>query len=96
MKVSPQKFFCYCAQFQEILIVFIGRKHVVNPVDLMISDLKLSFRDFRVSLIGLSIYSFSLVKEDALEKRREQLRIKKEITQKVYDEFEAETTKKNE
>jgi len=49
-----------------------------------------------VSLIGLSIYSFSLVKEDALEKRREQLRIKKEITQKVYDEFEAETTKKNE
>ena len=33
MKVSFQKFFCYCAHIQEILIVFIGRKHVVNPVD---------------------------------------------------------------
>ena len=33
MKVSPQKFCCYCAHIQEILIVFIGRKHVVDPVE---------------------------------------------------------------
>ena len=32
MKVSAQIFFCYCAHIQEISIVLIGRKHVVNPV----------------------------------------------------------------
>ena len=33
MKVSPQNCFFYCAHIQEILIVFIGWKHVVNPVN---------------------------------------------------------------
>ena len=38
---------------------------------------------FRVSLIGFSIFVFSLVKHDALERRKVELRKKKEITERV-------------
>jgi hypothetical protein len=46
-----------------------------------------------VALIGVSIFSFTVVKKDALEKRKEHLRIKKEIKQEIIEEIESSSKK---
>ena len=48
---------------------------------------------FRVALVGVSIFCFTLVKKDALEKRKEHLRIKKEIKQEIIEEIESSSKK---
>ena len=48
---------------------------------------------FRVALVGISIFCFTVVKKDALEKRKEHLRIKKEIKQEIIDEIEISSKK---
>jgi len=46
-----------------------------------------------VALVGISIFCFTVVKKDALEKRKEHLRIKKEIKQEIIDEIEISSKK---
>jgi len=46
-----------------------------------------------VALIGISIFSFTVVKKQALEKRKEHLRIKKEIKQEIIEEIESSSKK---
>ena len=48
---------------------------------------------FRVALVGISIFCFTVVKKDALEKRKEHLRIKREIKQEIIDEIEISSKK---
>ena len=48
---------------------------------------------FRVALVGISIFCFTVVKKDALEKRKEHLRIKKEIKQEIVEEIESSSKK---
>jgi len=46
-----------------------------------------------VALVGVSIFCFTVVKKDALEKRKEHLRIKKEIKQEIIEEIESSSKK---
>jgi len=46
-----------------------------------------------VALIGVSIFCFTVVKKNALEKRKEHLRIKKEIKQEIIEEIESSSKK---
>jgi len=41
-----------------------------------------------LSLVGFSIFSFTIVKKDAIEQRKEHLRLKQELTQQVREEVE--------
>ena len=43
---------------------------------------------YRLSLVGFSIFSFTIVKKDAIEQRKEHLRLKQELTQQVREEVE--------
>jgi len=41
-----------------------------------------------LSLIGISIFCFTLVKKNATEQRKEHLRLKQKITQQIIEEVE--------
>jgi len=41
-----------------------------------------------IVLVGISISCFKVAKENALEARKEHLRLKKELPQKIAEEFE--------
>jgi len=41
-----------------------------------------------ITLVGISISCFNLAKQSALEARKEHLRLKKELPQKIVEEFE--------
>jgi len=70
---------------------------LVRPQAFRLSDrLKSNFFKIAVgwiSLVGVSIFCFTVVKKDALEKRKEHLRRKNEITQQIIEEVESAAKK---